>query len=270
MSAPPALRTVLAPRGRPAPPGRLSASLTFGRRAVLKIRHVPDQLVDATLFPVMFTLTFTYLFGGALAGSTAAYLDFVLPGILAQTVLFITMYGGATLTTDLGKGVFDRFRTLPVWRPSPIVGMILGDAVRYTLAAAICLALGMALGFRPRGGVGGVVLAVALVELFAFGVAWIWTALGLLLRTPTAVLACSSFLLFPLTFASNIFVDPRTMPSWLRAFVAVNPVSRLVSAVRGLLHGAAQPGDVAVALATCAVLVAVFGPLTMYLYRRER
>jgi ABC-2 type transport system permease protein len=263
------LRSALTGGTRPARPNALSTSLTYGWRALLKIKHVPEQLFDVTLFPIMFTLMFTYLFGGAVAGSTGAYLDYLLPGILAQSVLFITVYTGITLNTDIQKGVFDRFRSLPVWRPSALVGMLLGDTVRYSLSAAACLGLGFGLGFRPRGGVVGVLLGVALVLLFSFSISWIWTALGLVLRTPGSVMGMGSFLLFPLTFASNIFVDPRTMPSWLQAFVEVNPVTKLVSAVRALMHGGVSLGDVTWVLISCAVLVGVFGPLTMYLYRRK-
>jgi ABC-2 type transport system permease protein len=264
------LRTALASRHRPSRPSALSASLTFGWRALLKIKHVPEQLFDVTLFPIMFTLMFTYLFGGALAGSTGAYLDYLLPGILAQSVLFISVYTGVTLNTDIQKGIFDRFRSLPVWRPSALVGMLLGDVVRYSIASAVCLGLGLVLGFRPRGGVVGVVLGVALVLLFAFSISWIWTVLSLVLRTPNSVTGWSMLVLFPLTFLSNIFVDPRTMPSWLQAFVEVNPITTLVSAVRGLVHGTVALGDVTGVLVACGALVAVFGPLTMYLYGRKQ
>ena len=132
-----ALRLALAERSRPPRPSALSASLTFGWRALLKIKHVPEQLFDVTAFPIMFTLMFTYLFGGALAGSTGEYLQFLLPGILVQTVVFITIYTGFTLNTDITKGVFDRFRSLPIWRPSVLVGALLGDAARYTMASAM-------------------------------------------------------------------------------------------------------------------------------------
>lgn len=265
-----ALRAALSGRTRPRRPNALAMSLTFGWRALLKIKHVPEQLIDVTAFPIMFTLMFTFLFGGALAGSTREYVQFLLPGILVQTVVFITMYTGFTLNTDISKGVFDRFRSLPIWRPATLVGALLGDAVRYTVASAIVVALGLLLGFRPDGGVAGVVAAVALILVFSFSLSWIWTALGLLLRTPNSVMGVSMMVLFPITFASNIFVDPRTMPGWLQAFVDVNPISHLVSSVRGLMHGSAAAGEVGWVLLACAVLVSVFSPVTMYLYRNKR
>jgi ABC-2 type transport system permease protein len=264
------LRMALAQSTRPPRASAVSAALTFGWRALLKIKHVPEQLFDVTAFPIMFTLMFTYLFGGALAGSTREYIQFLLPGILVQTVVFITIYTGMGLNKDISKGIFDRIRSLPLWRPAALVGALLGDLVRYAIASTIVIALGLLLGFRPGGGAVGVLLAVALLLAFAFSMTWIWTALGLVLRTPESVMGVSMMLLFPLTFASNIFVDPATMPSWLRAVVNVNPVSGLVAAARGLMSGTPEAGQILEVLAVCVVLLAVFGPLNMRLYERER
>ena len=227
------LHRVLSRSHRPSGASPISASITLGWRAMLKIKHVPEQLFDVTAFPIMFTLMFTYLFGGALAGSPREYLQFVLPGILVQTVIFITMYTGMTLNTDIEKGVFDRFRSLPIWRPAVLAGAMLGDVARYGVAASVSVGLGLILGYRPQGGFVGVVLGLALLLLFAFSVGWIFTALGMVLRSPQAVLSVSMMVLFPLTFASNIFVDPQTMPSWLQVVVGINPVTHAVTAVRG-------------------------------------
>lgn len=264
------LRSALSSGKRPSRPGAVSASLTFGWRALLKIKHVPEQLFDVTAFPIMFTLMFTYLFGGAIAGSTAEYLQFLLPGILVQTVVFITVYTGFTLNTDISKGVFDRFRSLPVWRPAVLVGALLGDAARYTMASAMVIVLGLVLGFRPEGGVVGVVLSVALLLVFSFSLSWIWTMLGLLLRTPNSVMGVSMMILFPLTFASNIFVEPRTMPSALQTAVGFNPITHLVTAVRGLMSGTVTAPQIFWVLVACAALVAVFAPITMSLYRNKK
>ncbi|HSK99567.1 MAG TPA: ABC transporter permease [Rubrobacteraceae bacterium] len=263
------LRRALSDRTRPPRAGALSASLTFGWRALLKIKHVPEQLFDVTAFPIMFTLIFTYLFGGALAGSTGEYLHYLLPGILVQTVVFITIYTGFGLNTDITKGVFDRFRSLPIWRPATLVGALLGDAARYAMASTMVIALGLVLGFRPDGGVLGVLLSVGLLLVFSFALSWIWTTLGLVLRTPNSVMAVSMMMLFPLTFASNIFVDPRTMPSWLEAIVGVNPVTHLATAVRGLMHGTVTVGQIVWVLVISGMLIAVFAPLTMFLYRNK-
>ncbi|WP_433205876.1 ABC transporter permease [Dactylosporangium sp. CS-047395] len=264
-----ALRSVLLAGERPSRPGPVRTSLTFGWRALLKIKHVPEQLVDVTMFPIMFTLMFTYLFGGALAGSTQAYLQFLLPGILVQANVMITMNTGITLNTDIQKGVFDRFRSLPVWRPSPLVGALLGDLVRYSIGSAIVITLGLVLGFRPEGGAAGVVLSVALLLVFSFCLSWLWTMLSLILRTPNSVAGVSMMVMFPLTFVSNIFVDPKTMPGWMQAVVDVNPITHLATVVRGLMDGSVPAGEIGWVLVSSVLLVAVFGPITMVLYRNK-
>ncbi len=264
-----AWRAALLHRPRPPRPSALTVSLAFGWRALLKIKHVPEQLFDVVATPIMFTLMFTYLFGGALAGSPAEYLQFLLPGILAQTVVFTSVYTGVVINTDISRGVFDRFRSLPVWRPAPLIGLMLGDVVRYLISSAIVIVLGLILGFRPDGGLAGVLLSFVLLLAFAFGIGWIFTTVGLVLRTPSAVMAVSFMFLFPLTFASNVFVDPGTMPGWLQAVVSVNPVTLLVTAVRGLMDGTATAAQIGLALIAPAIITAIFGPLAMRLYRRK-
>jgi ABC-2 type transport system permease protein len=263
-----AVRKALSSTRRPPRASALSAALTFGWRGMLKVKHVPEQLLDVTITPVMFVLMFTYLFGGAIAGSTGEYLDYILPGILVMSVLFTTVYSGVALNTDLTKGVVDRFRSLPIWRPAPLVGSLLGDSVRYLIAGTVIVVLGVILGYRPDAGVPGVIAALALVIVFAFGLSWVFTTLGLLLRSPNAVMNAGFMGIFPVTFLSNVFVEPETLPSALEAFVNVNPVSVLATASRGLMEGNAEVGDIAIVLATAAALTAVFAPLTTRLYRR--
>lgn len=254
---------------RPQRPGPIATSLAFAWRALLKIKHVPEQLFDVTLTPIIFTLMFTYLFGGAIAGSTEQYLQFLLPGILVQTVLITTVYTGFTLNTDITKGVFDRFRSLPIWRPAPIAGALLGDTVRYVIASAVTIGLGLAIGFRPGGGVVGVLAGVALLVVFAFSLSWAFTILGLLMRTPNAVMGTSMMVLMPLTFASNIFVDPSTMPTWLQTWVNINPVSHLVTGVRGVMAGTVTLSQITWVLIAAATLTAMLAPITMAIYRRR-
>jgi ABC-2 type transport system permease protein len=263
------IAAVLAPGARPPRPSALSASITFGWRAMLKIKHVPEQLFDVTAFPIIMTLMFTYLFGGALAGSTREYLQYLLPGILVTSVVMITMYTGVGLNNDIEKGVFDRFRTLPVWRPAALVGMLFGDVLRYILAGTVIMGVGLALGFRPGGGLVGVVAGLGLLVLFSFAFSWIWTMFGLFLRSEKSVMGVSMLVLFPLTFLSNVFVEPKTMPGWLQVFVEVNPITRLVAAVRGLMAGRADAGEITWVLVASVVCVAVFGTLTMRLYNRK-
>src|SRR5687767_14124568 len=159
-------------RERPAPTSALSAVVTLAWRAMLKIKHVPFQLFDVTITPIMFTLLFTYMFGGALAGSPQVYIQYLLPGILVQTIVFITVYTGVGLNTDIQKGLYDRFRSLPMWQPAPILGALAGDLFRYSMATLLIIVLGLILGFRTEGGALGVFLAFALVLVFSFALSW--------------------------------------------------------------------------------------------------
>jgi ABC-2 type transport system permease protein len=262
-----ALRQALASTPRPPRASVLAATLAFGWRGMLKVKHVPEQLLDVTITPVMFVVMFTYLFGGAVAGSTRDYLQYILPGVLVMSVLFTTVYSGVALNTDLTKGVVDRFRSLPVWRPAPLVGALLGDSVRYLVAGTVIIVLGVALGFRPGAGIVGVLAALALVVVFAFALSWVFTTLGLILRSPNAVMNAGFMGIFPLTFLSNVFVEPETLPRVLEEFVHVNPISILATASRGLMEGTDVTGEILIVLATAAALTAVFVPVTTRLYR---
>jgi ABC-2 type transport system permease protein len=263
-----AVRRAIASTARPPRASALSTALTFGWRGMLKVKHVPEQLLDVTITPVMFLLMFTYLFGGAVAGSTAEYLDYVLPGVLVMSVLFTTVYSGVALNTDRTKGVVDRFRSLPIWRSSPLVGALLGDAVRYLIAGIVITSFGVLLGYRASAGIVGVAAALGLVVVFSFALSWVFTTLGLLLRSPNAVMNAGFMGIFPLTFLSNVFVDPATLPSVLRAFVDVNPISLLATASRRLMEGEPAGREVLIVLAVAVVLTAVFAPLTTRLYRK--
>jgi len=263
-----AVRKAIASTTRPPRASAWSTALTFGWRGMLKVKHVPEQLLDVTITPVMFVLMFTYLFGGAIAGSTGAYLDYILPGILVMSVLFTTVYSGVALNTDLTKGVVDRFRSLPIWRPSPLVGSLLGDTVRYVIAGTVIIVVGVILGYRPDAGIPGAVAALGVVVVFAFGLSWVFTTLGLLLRTPNAVMNAGFMGIFPVTFLSNVFVDPSTLPPLLEDFVNVNPISTLATVSRGLMAGEVHTPDLIIVLAVAATLTVVFVPLTTRLYRR--
>jgi ABC-2 type transport system permease protein len=254
---------------RPPRPSAVSNALVFGWRAVLKFKHVPEQLFDLVMTPIMFTLLFTFVFGGALAGSPGEYLQFFLPGILVQTVVFNAVYSGMGLSTDLGKGLFDRFRSLPIWPLSPFAGLMVGDILRHLIAASIILAIGLILGYRPEAGILGVLAAFAMLVAIGFGMGWVFIVLGLLIRTPTTVMTLGFTFLFPLVFASNIMVEPATMPDWLRAFVVVNPVSLMTSALRGLMGGGATFSQIALALIAPVALTAILAPTTLWLYLRK-
>lgn len=261
----PGLRSV----ARPPAPSAFSNALVFGWRAVLKFRHVPEQLFDLVMTPIMFTLLFTFVFGGALAGSPREYLQFFLPGILVQTVAFNSVYSGMGLSTDLGKGLFDRFRSLPIWSLAPFAGLMVGDILRHLIAGAIILGIGLILGYRPEAGVPGVIAAFAMLVAIGFGMGWVFIVLGLMIRTPTTVMTLGFTFLFPLVFASNIMVDPATMPDWLRSVVEVNPVSLMTTAIRGLMGGGATLAEIGLALIAPVALTLVLAPVTLWLYRRQ-
>jgi ABC-2 type transport system permease protein len=253
----------------PPTPSPLSNALVFGWRAVLKFKHVPEQLFDLVMTPIMFTLLFTFVFGGALAGSPREYLQFFLPGILVQTVVFNAVYSGMGLSADLSKGLFDRFRSLPIWSLAPFAGLMVGDILRHVIAGAIILTIGLILGYRPESGIVGVVGAFALLVAIGFGMGWVFIVLGLLIRTPMTVMTAGFTFLFPLVFASNIMVEPTTMPGWLRTFVEVNPVSLMATAIRGLLGNGATFEQIALALAAPVALTLILAPVTLWLYRKR-
>jgi ABC-2 type transport system permease protein len=184
-----------------------------------------------------------------------------------MSVLFNTVYSGVAVNTDMTKGVVDRFLTLPSWRPAPLIGALLGDSVRYVVGGTVIIVLGVILGFRPDGGVAGVVAALALTVVFAFGLSWAFTTLGLIMRSPNAVMNAGFMTIFPLTFLSNVFVDPATLPAALEAFVNVNPISILADSSRGLMAGDPDASDIMISLAVAAALTAIFVPITSRLYR---
>ena len=264
-----AVRRAISTTPRPPRASALSAALTFAWPGVLKVKHVPEQLTEATIMPVMFVLLFTYMFGGAIAGSTGEYRDYLVPGVLVMSLLFNTVYSGTAINVDLTKGVIDRFRSLPSARWAPLLGSMLGDGFRYVIGGTVVIVVGVVLGYRPEGGLVGAVAALALVVVFAFGLSWALTALGLVLRSANAVMSAGFTVLFPLTFLSNAFVSPDTLPGPLRAFVEMNPVSTLTTAARGLMAGKADGSDIAVVLAVAAGLTAVFMPVTTRLYHRS-
>lgn len=264
-----ALASTIASHSRPNRPGAISASLTIAWRALLKIKHVPWQLIDVTLFPILMTLMMTYIFGGALAGSVTEYVQHLIPGILVLTVASIATYTAVGLNTDISKGIFDRFRSLPFWRPAVLVGALLGDTVRYATASIVVIVLGVIIGFRPEAGLSGIILSLGVLLIFAFSLSWIWTTLGLLLDDPEMVAMVSGMTTFPLTFISNVFVDPVTMPDFLQQLVAINPVSLTATAIRGLMAGTATLEQIIAVFVSCAILIAIFAPLTMYLYNNK-
>jgi ABC-2 type transport system permease protein len=244
-------------------------SFTMAYRGLIKVRRTPEQLFDVTLMPIVFTVMFTYIFGGAISGNVAAYLPIIIPGILVQTNITSSIVTGVQLREDMDKGVFDRFKSLPIARIAPLAGALLADTVRYAIATTITFVTGFAMGLRPEGGFGAVVLAGLLVIVVAWAISWVFAYFGVVARTASSVSGISNLVLFPLTFLSNAFVPADTLPDWLRWFSEVNPVSHLITAVRELVNHGQVGGDLWLSLLGAAVVVAVFAPLTVRAYMRK-
>jgi ABC-2 type transport system permease protein len=247
----------------------LRNSLSMAGRGLIKIRRTPEQLIDVTVQPIIFTLMFTYIFGGAIAGSIADYLPLLIPGILVQTVITTSVVTGVQLREDMDKGVFDRFKSLPIARIAPLAGALLADTVRYAIATTLTFVMGFIMGYRPGGGLGAVVVAGLLVIACSWAISWIFAFFGVIARSAASVQGISFLVLFPLTFLSNAFVPVDTLPPVLQWFVNVNPVSHLVTAVRDLANEAAFTSDAWISLLGAAIIVAVFAPLTVRAYMKK-
>ncbi|WP_250031162.1 ABC transporter permease [Paractinoplanes maris] len=245
-------------------------SMALARRSLIKTLRTPEALIDVTIQPVIFLLLFTFLFGGAIAGGDrGAYLQFLLPGLLAQSLALGGIALGQNLNADIEKGVFDRFRSLPVARSAPLVGAVAADVVRYLTVCVFMLGFGTLLGFRVETGFVPTVAAVALSIGFGLCFCWISVWVGMLVRTPGAVQGVMFLLIFPLSFGSNVFVQTNTLPGWLQAFVHVNPITPLVSTIRGLLLGGPVAHNLTITLAWMAGLLIVFVPLALRAYARR-
>ena len=247
----------------------VSNSLTMAYRGLLKFRRTPEQFFDVVLQPILFTPMFAYIFGCAIAGGVKAYLPIIIPGTLVQTIITASVVTGVQLREDMEKGVFNRFRALPIARIAPLAGALIADTIRYIIAAVITFAMGYLLGYRPGAGFGGVVLGGLLVIVFAWCLSWIFAFFGMIVRTASTVQGISLLVLFPLTFLSNAFVPIKTLPGWLQAFVRINPISHLISAIRQLTTYGTFGHDFWLSLLGAAAIVAVFAPLTVRAYMRK-
>jgi oleandomycin transport system permease protein len=243
--------------------------LTLGWRSLLKLKHSPDQLLDVLLLPIIFVLVFVFLFGKAVAGDWHAYLQFVLPGIAVQALMFASMGTALALNTDLRTGIFDRFRSLPIARSAPLTGHLLGDLVKDVVSLLLVFGFGAILGFRPHGGPLGVLAGCGLIVLFAFAVCWIAALVGMVASSPGSVQGFAFLLIFPLTFGSNVFVPTAELPGWLQAWVKINPVTQLSDAARGLLQGLPLGHSLTASLLWTGAILVVFAPLAMRAYRRQ-
>ena len=244
-------------------------SFTMAYRGLLKLKRTPEQLFDVTFQPIIFTLMFTYIFGGAISGDVQSYLPVIIPGILVQTVITTSIVTGVQLREDMDKGVFDRFKSLPIARIAPLAGALLADTIRYTIATVLTFTMGYIMGYRPDGGLDHVAIAAVLVIFCSWAISWIFAFFGVIARTASSVQGISMIVLFPLTFLSNAFVPVKTMPGWLQWFVNINPISHLVTAVRDLANSGTVGWDLVISLIGAAVIVAIFAPITVRAYMRR-
>ncbi|QNG35451.1 ABC transporter permease [Geodermatophilaceae bacterium NBWT11] len=244
-------------------------ALTLAWRNVVKIRHQPEALMDVSLQPIIFTVLFVFVFGGAIAGDWRDYLTYLVPGILVQTLMFATGGIGVALNNDITKGVFDRFRSLPIARSAPLVGAVLADVVRFVTAITVLLAFTALLGFRTTQGLPAAALAVVVAIGFAMCLSWVFVWIGLTVRSAGAVQGVGFLATFPLTFGSTALVSADTLPGWLAAFTRNNPVTHVIDTVRGLLLGGPVAEPLAWTAGWSALLLVVFVPLAMRAYRRR-
>jgi oleandomycin transport system permease protein len=261
--------TLAEPARRLSPLTGLRNSFTLTWRSVLKIRTNAEDLLGLSLQPIMFLLLFVYVFGGAISGSPHSYLQYVLPGILVQTVLFATLGTGLMLNQDISAGIFDRFRRLPIARWAPLAGAIMGDVARYAISVVVTVGFGMVLGFRVKTNPFAAIAASQLELAFALAMCWISALIGMLVKTPQGVQVFGFTAMFPIVFASGLLVPITTMPGWLQAFAKANPMTLLAAACRGLMVGgpvAVQAGE---SMLWALGILVVFAPLAVRAYRRK-
>jgi ABC-2 type transport system permease protein len=244
-------------------------TLTLAWRATVKMRRSMEVMFDVTIQPLVFTAMFAYIFGGAISGDVQSYLPLIIPGLIGQTVLTACVATGVQLRQDMDTGVFDRFKVLPIARIAPLAGPMVADLVRYLTASVLTFGVGIAIGYRPGGGVLGVLGAVLLAVVAGWSLAWIFTYFGIVGNSAQGVQGISLMVMFPLTFLSNAFVPTETMPRWLEAFAEVNPVSLVITAIRDLANHGEVTANTGWALLGCAVVVAIFAPLSVRTFTRK-
>jgi ABC transporter DrrB family efflux protein len=250
-------------------PYAVSDTLVLAKRSLFRIRRQPDLLVGYTIQPIMFVVLFAYVFGGAIATpGFEDYTDFLLPGIIVQSMVFGGFVTALGLSEDVKKGLIDRFRSLPMWTPAVVTGRILADVGTNAIQLAILLAVGLLIGFRFSSSPPEVLVGVLLLFLIGYAFSWVFAFLGLTASSPEAANAYGFTILFPLTFISSAFVPTETMPSWLEPFAEHNPFTTMVDAVRALFLGTPAGNDIWLAVVWCIVIIAVFAPLSVWRYRR--
>ncbi len=246
----------------------LSDTLVLARRSLLRIPRQPDLLVGFTVQPILFVLLFVYVFGGAIQTPGFDYVDFLMPGIIVQSICFGGFVTALGLSDDLKKGLMDRFRSLPMTRSALLTGRTLGDVVTNTFQLVVMFAVGLLVGFNFSGSVGEVIAGIALCLLIGYAFSWVFAFIGLAASSPEAANAYGFTILFPLTFVSSAFVPVASMPSWLQPIAEHNPFTYMVNAARALFLGTPAGNDVWLALFWTLAIIVVFAPLSAWRYQR--
>jgi ABC transporter DrrB family efflux protein len=259
----------LTPLARPRLYWTFADALVLAKRHLIQIPRIPEELVFATIQPIMFVLLFRYVFGGAIAVTGTTYVNYLMAGIFAQTVIFGATTTGIGLATDLQKGLVDRFRSLPMSKSAVLTGRTISDIVRNTFVVAVMWTVGLLVGFRPQGSFLSWLAAAGVLLLTSFAFSWISATIGLAVRSVEAAQSAGFIWLFPLTFASSAFVPTKSMPTWLRVFAEHQPVSLIVNAVRGLLLNQPDASTIWQALAWCIGILVIFIPLSVWAYGRR-
>ena len=259
----------LKPQARPRLYWTIADALVMAKRHLIQIPRIPEELVFATIQPIMFVLLFRYVFGGAIAVRGTTYVNFLMAGIFAQTVIFGSTTTGIGLASDLQKGLVDRFRSLPMAKSAVLTGRTLSDMIRNTFVVIVMWSVGLLVGFRPQGPFIAWFAAAGILLLTSFAFSWISATIGLLVSSVEAAQSAGFIWLFPLTFASSAFVPPSSMPDWLRVFAEHQPVSLIINAVRGLLLNTPDGSTILQALAWCVGILIVFIPVAVWAYGRR-
>ncbi len=262
-------RPPLRPVERPRFIWAISDALTLAERNLRQIPRIPDELIFSTIQPVIFVLLFRYVFGGAITGTGTSYVNYLMAGIFAQTVIFGSTSTGIGLANDLQRGLIDRFRSLPMAKSAVLTGRTLSDLVRNAFVIIVMWTVGLLVGFQPQGPVLNWFAAAGLLLLTSFAFSWISATIGMAVSTVEAAQSAGFIWLFPLTFASSAFVPTQTMPDWLRAFAEHQPVSLIVNAVRGLLLNKPDFTTIWQSLAWCVGILIVFIPLAVRAYNNR-
>lgn len=244
-------------------------TLTMAKRGLLKVKHKPDKLMDVTFNPVIIMILFTFLFGGAIAGSAGDYLTTIIPGAYLQTLVMASAAAGIQLREDMDTGVFDRFKSLPIARIAPLAGIILADIVRYAIATIFAMGTGFLLGWRPGAGIAWLLVANILAIFATWAISWIFALVGLLVKSTSAITGISMMLTMTFSFLSNAFVPIESLPKALQVFANINPITHLIKAFKEIAYYGNFGSDAWISIIASCLIVALIAPITVQIYSKK-